>query len=309
VAAGLDQRIEPAHLLGHLAVEQPLAQAVGGNRDPVRIGPADQFGQHEAREREQREPGLAGPGHAAELVDRPGRDPACGLQQLVDRGFVFVQHLERIADTLHVEPRQRPPAAANEEQPTHGTGHALAQRLHALADVLLHRLGPGDVLQLQWSERGGRAVRDLAAGDPGEFHRRAAHVADETVRLGPAEQDALGREAGLFLAGSDVELEARLALDTLAEGRAVLGVADRGRGDRDQAVRAHAVGERDEPVERGHGAALAVLVEPPRLGKPDAETGHDLLVVEIGRAARHAVEDDEAHGVRADVDHADPAEP
>ena len=49
--------------------------------------------------------------------------------------------------------------------------------------------------------------------------------------------------------------------------------------------------------------------QPPGLAQAGAEPAEHLLVVEIGRAARHAVEDDQPHRVRADVDHPDPAQP
>ncbi len=53
----------------------------------------------------------------------------------------------------------------------------------------------------------------------------------------------------------------------------------------------------------------AVGAEPAGLGEPGAEAAEHLLVVEIRRAARHAVEDHEPHRVRPDVDHPDALQP
>ena len=66
---------------------------------------------------------------------------------------------------------------------------------------------------------------------------------------------------------------------------------------------------RREPVQRRQRLDPALGAEPPGLAEAGAEAAEHLLVVEIGRAARHAVEDDEAHRVRPDVDDADALQP
>ena len=70
--------------------------------------------------------------------------------------------------------------------------------------------------------------------DFGQFHRGAADIADQTVSAGPAEQHALGGQAGFFFAVDNPDFEAREALDLVAEVAAIGGVAYGGGGHHGQ---------------------------------------------------------------------------
>ena len=190
-----------------------------------------------------------------------------------------------------------------------GAGTALCSAFTPLADRLVAPRRVGDVGELQRPERRGGAGEDLAAREVGELHRRPAHVADEPVRPRPAEQHALGRQPRLLRAARHVELQPGLALDLIAERRPVRRLAHRGGGHRDHPGKLHPAGQRREAVQRRQRLDPALGAEPPGLAQPGAEAAEHLLVVEIGRAPRHAVEDDEAHRVRPHVDHADALQP
>ena len=84
----------------------------------------------------------------------------------------------------------------------------------------------------------------------GELHRGAAHVADQPVGVRPAEQHALGRQPRLLRAARHVQLQPGLALDLVAEGRPVRGLAHRRGRDRDHPRELHPAGERGEAVQR-----------------------------------------------------------
>ena len=308
VAACLDQRIEDAHPLGHLAVEQALAQAVGRDRHAFRVDALDQLRQHQARQRDQRQPLRRCPGHRGHLGLILLADPLQRLEELRDRRLVAVQHLQRVPGPLHVEPGDRAPGPADEEEPPRHAGHRLAQRLDALPDRLHPLAVVGDVGELQRTEGRGAAGEDLALRQVRELHRRAAHVADEAVGVRPAEQHPLGREPRLLRAARHVELQPGLELDLVTECRSVGRLAHRRRRHRDHAEELH-----PGPASAAKWSSAArALIQPsgsaaPVSLRPGAEAAEHLLVVEVGRAAGHAVEDDETHRVRADVDDADPA--
>jgi len=181
----------------------------------------------------------------------------------------------------------------------------LREPLDHLADMRLPPLPPaGQIGELERPQLGGEALAHAAVRDLGEFHGRAADVADEPVGPRPAEQHPLRREPRLLAPVDDAQLEPRLARDLGAELRPVGGVAHRGRGGDGERRRLHPLGERGEAAQRAQRPRAALGVEPPGLAHAGAEAAHDLLVVEIGRAARRAVEDHEPHRVGAHVHHA-----
>ena len=309
VPARLDQRVERPHGLRHLTVEQPLPQAVARDRHPLGPDPAEELGQHLRGERNERAPRHRGPRHRREPRLAPLPDPPQRLEKLRQRRGVAMQHAEGIAYPLHVEPGDRPPRAADEEELSPGRRHRLLSTFTPLR-IAFARL-PASGMSASSSGPSGEVAQasDLAPRQPGELHRGPAHVADEPVGPGPAEQHPLRRQPRLLRAARHVELQAGLALHLVAEGRPVRGLAHRRRRHRDQPRQLHPRGERGEPAQRRQRPRPALRTEPPGRAQPGAEPAEHLLVVEIGRAARYAVEDDEAHGVRADVDHPDALQP
>ena len=110
---------------------------------------------------------------------------------------------------------------------------------------------------------------------------------------------------GLALAGEDVDLGAADALGLGDEGLAVLGVAAGGGGDRPQLRDVHAVAQRAKAPQRRQRLVDGVGREQAGRLHLAAEPGEHLLVEDRSRAAGEALVDDEAHGVRADVDDRD----
>ena len=185
--------------------------------------------------------------------------------------------------------------------------HPLAELFHHSADVVAPC--PAAALeraQLQRAEfRGGQPLADPPVANLGQFHGRAAKVADQAVGAGPAQQHALRRESGLFLAVDDPDAQARLLQHLFPEGRAVFGVAHRGSRHGGQAGQAHALRQKLEPFQRGQGAHAAFGIQSAGFRQPGAKGAHDLFVVEIGGRAGGAIEDNQTHRVRADIDNAD----
>ncbi len=222
--------------------------------------------QHVHRDRHQRHPRR---GNAADLAQRL----EVALLDEADRGAhrfrrhpVFVQHPQRIVAPLHVDPRDGPPAAADQEQPVALRPEGLGQVLDHLLDMGLAPAPPAaDAGQLERAEIRRDPLADPSVRDLGQFHRRAADVADQPVGAGPAEQHALRRQPRLFLAVDHPDPEAGLAQHLVAELRPVLGVAHRGGGHRGQRRQAHAVGQVLEPAQRRQRAHPALRVQPPGL--------------------------------------------
>src|SRR6056297_1976308 len=106
----------------------------------------------------------------------------------------------------------------------------------------------------------------------------------------------------------DPEAEAGLAQHVLPERGAVLRLPHRGCGHSRQRCSSHALREKGEPLECLQCPYPAVGVEVAGFGHAAAEPAHDLFIEEIGRASGRAVEDDEADGVRADIDDPDPSQ-
>ena len=174
------------------------------------------------------------------------------------------------------------------------------------ADIGREALLPAlHLLQPERAERRGDAPPDLATRDFGQFHRVSADVADQPLGLGPAEKHALCRKPRFLLAVDDPELEPGLLLGLCLEFRSVLGIPHGGRGDAGQRRKPHTLRQRGEALQRRQCPDPALRAEAPGLSQALAEPGHHLLVVEIGRAAGGAVEDNEADRVGPDIDDAD----
>ena len=301
-AGGLQKRIAGAQPLGHLLVEQALADAVGGNVDLPRLEGQDQLAQHLAGEGDEVHAVRRGAGARAQDRGVVGADPVQRVEQRLRHHAVFVQHGERVVAPFHVEPGDGAPRAADEVDAVAVGLDAVLERPDDALDDRAALLGaPLDLLQAEGAERRGHPPTHLAAADAGEFHRRAADVAHDPLGVGPAQQHALRRQPRLLVAVDDVELEAGLRLHFGLERRAVGRLAHRGGRDAGERGGAHVLGQQGEAAQRHHRARLAAGVEEAGLGQPLAQARHQLLVVEVGGRAGGAVEHHHAHRVGAHV--------
>ena len=262
------ERIEHAHRLGHLAIEQALAQAVGGDGDARGLDAADELGQDLAGERDQRQPRGRGAGQRREARLVLPADPPQRVEELRNRRGVAVQHLERIAHPLHVEPGDRPPRAADEEEalrrapappcaaPSPPCGSP--SRAVRASGMSASCSGPsGEVAQARISPPE-RCASSIEAPPMSQTSPSA---------LRPAEKHALGRQPRLLRAAGHVQLQAGLALHLVAEGRPVRRLAHRRGGDGDQAGELHPVGQRREAVQRRQRPDPALGAEAPGLAE------------------------------------------
>src|SRR6056297_840002 len=80
----------------------------------------------------------------ASLTPAAFRDPRGGGAHVLPAHAVFVEHRQRVAAPLHVDPREGAPRAADEKQAVGLLAHGLLQRL----DLRLHRLAPGGLAAL-----------------------------------------------------------------------------------------------------------------------------------------------------------------
>ena len=206
-----------------------------------------------------------------------------------------------------MQPRQRPPGAADGVEGAPGAGleqlgagERLAHHLLGLLDLLRRH-----VLQREPAERQRDAGRDALPMYIGQFQRAAAEIAGDAVRAMEAGDDAERRQFGFALAGDHVDLGAAQAFGRGDEGFAVAGVAA-GRGRNGEALRhAHAVAQRAEALERAERLVNSVGGQESGRVHLAAKPGQYLLVEDRRRAAREALIDHEPHRVRADVNHRD----
>jgi hypothetical protein len=129
-------------------------------------------------------------------------------------------------------------------------------------------LSARDIGEPEGPERRGHAAADEAAAEFGQFHRRAADVADHPVGAGPAEQHALRRQPRLLVAVDDPEAEAGLPLDLLPESGTVLRLPHRCRGDHRQRRGAHAFGQKLEALQRREGTGFPFGLSRPVSARP-----------------------------------------
>jgi hypothetical protein len=143
-----------------------------------------------------------------------------------------------------------------------------------------------------------------------ELGRSAADVDDDDGPGGvggPLARRAAKRQARLLVARDRARVEAELVADAAREVRAVGGVADGAREDRDRALRAELVDRRAVLGEDGDDALDRLGREPAAGVDALAEPGDDRAALElVDRAGRGVdVRDEQARRVRAEVDDRD----
>ncbi len=167
----------------------------------------------------------------------------------------------------------------------------------------------GELGEAQRTDRQRRGGADLAARHRHQLRAAAAEIADDAAGVGNAGKHAVGGEPSLLLAAEDLHFKAMAPLDLGDEGAPVAGIAHRRRGEDVEPPHRDVARQGDEALQIGARQRHAVGIEPPGGLEVAAEAAHDLLVEQRARRAPHAVIDDEAQRVRADVDHRDGAAP
>jgi len=229
------------------------------------------------------------------------------FERLVGGDGIAVHHMQRIAGLVHVQPRQRAPSAADGVEDAVLAGLEHAQITERLADEflgLLHRLRR-NVGEREAAERTRHAVPHLRTAYVDQFERAAAKIADNAVGPVHAGNHAERGEIGLARAGQDLDVRADGRFGELDESRPVLGVAAGGCGDRERPLHPHGVAQCAKTLERSERVLHGVGGQ--QLGRLHlaAEAAQGLLVEDFSRTARQPLVDDEANGVRANIDHGD----
>ncbi len=211
---------------------------------------------------------------------------------------------DRRADGRHMGFGERPPAAAD------GIEHGIGQR--GRQAIGQHRvdaaLGVIDALLQQRLDRQGAerqadpALADVIVQRLGHLQAAAAHVADEAHRSEEPRDHAEGRETGLLGATEDPDGEAALGRDRGREIGTVAGPPHRFGGGRVDPLDPHGVRYGPEASHRLDGPAEVLGRDGPRLGQALAEAAQGFLVEARQRRPGQFVVDDEADGVRADID-------
>ena len=234
-------------------------------------------------------------------------DPGDRVGHSRGRHAVFVQYRHGIAHAFHVQPGNRAPAAADQIDALVMGAHDLGQFRHHLPDMLAQPvLAARHLLQAEGAKLGRDASAHLPVRDLGQFHRVAADVANQPARVRPAQQHALGGQAGFLLSVDDPHLDAGFAFDAGLEFGAVRRLAHGGGGHAGQRVDVHALGKRRKALQGGKAPLDAFGVQAARLGHLGPQPGHDLFVIEIGGRARRAVKDHQPDRVRSHIDHPHP---
>ena len=303
--AGRDQeRILAPLLVIKELVEEPLAHAQRRHDDLGRAGEADDLLHHQRPVGEQRP---SGSGNGFDRVERVGLHPLDQpgeVDGIARRNDVVVHHMQRIAALLHVQPRQRPPRAADgvEGAPAHGLD--LRQPVQCLAHQLrglLHAAARA-VLQRQTTERHGRSRTEPVSLDLDHLERPAAEVAHDAVRLPDPGDHPEGRQLGLALARDQLDRLARHMLAARQEFGPVCRITG-GRGGQDPDLAdLHGVAQHAEPRQRRQRLVDGVGRQPPGAEHVAAQPAQHLLIEDRRRGAHQSLIGDQADRVRADID-------
>ena len=254
----LDQRVEVAGLRRHGVQQHALTHAIGRDDNPLDAQPLDQPVQHQGRIGQgvdallgqtldplQRRPGL--------LLDEPGQ-----LQGVGPGDLVLMGDMQRVVGQLHVQQRQVSPGAADRVEVR--AGKAVGQRPEVVVDDAPHPLG---VQRLGGPQRKGAQRQGGALGRPDtvqthQLQAGSAQVADHPLGVGLAADHPQGGVTGLFLAGQDADLQARLGLHPGQERLAVRRIAHGGGGGGGHFLGLPPVQHGAEPAERADGRLNAL---------------------------------------------------
>ena len=228
------------------------------------------------------------------------------FKRFIGGNRVAVHHMQRISGLPHVQPRQRPPGAADRVESTvlaafehRQSAERFLDEFFRLLDRFCRNVGQGET-----AERPGQAAPRARAVDIDELERAAAEIADHAVRLMHAGDHAERGQFRLARARKDVDLGSHDAFGKLDKGAAVLGVTTGGGGDRQNFLHAHGRAQRPVALERGQCLLDRISGEQSGRLHLAAEPAQRLLVEQRRRTAGEAFVDHEPHRIGADVDDA-----
>ena len=133
----LDQRVAGFQLVGHLFVQQPLADPVRRDVDLCRAEGADQFAQDLSGQRNKLHPFGRSAGAGAQVCQIIRRDPVQRFDHRFRGHAIFMQNRQRIVAPFHIQTRNRPPRPAHKIKPVAVRLDLVFQRFHDP-----HNLGP-----------------------------------------------------------------------------------------------------------------------------------------------------------------------
>ena len=299
------QRIDQPCVPVELLEQQALADARCRDRHLARAPDPDDLLQHDGSVGEQRAPRLRDrvdvlqQRHVGLLDDLQEAELVGGLHR------VAVHHVDGVAAGRLVEPRDRPPRAADRVEGPPAQGLELRGGLaHVLADDLggLLDRAAGQVLQGETAEGHGHPLADDGPADVHEFEGAAAHVAHHAVRRVEARDHAERGQLRLPPSGEQLDLLTAGCLGGAEEVGTVLGVPRRRGGEHEDLPDAHRLAQHPESTQGGECAGHRLLVQP--AGRQDiaAQAAEHFLVVERRRRPGQSVIRDEADRVGADID-------
>ncbi len=162
-----------------------------------------------------------------------------------------MKNVQGVAAPLHIDAGDCAPRAADQKEPvtllaefgSHGS-----QRFGDIGDARL--LAAGHIAQFQRAQLRADAPPDDTAVNLGQLHRRAADVANKAVGTGPAQKDALSRQAGLFAPVDDPKFQTCFGLNFALEVVAVCGLAHGCGGNASQRAGLHRDGQLGKAAQR-----------------------------------------------------------
>ncbi len=251
-ARRFDQRILLLVSLFEQRIQKTLAHTKRREHDLARLADTEHVFEHERRVGQERP---AGGGDYFDIGKRLDVDPvhqAGEFKCLVGADGVAVHDVQRVAGLPHVQPRQRPPRAADRIEGAVLRGFEHRQGAEDLLDELF-RLFHGfrrNISQSQAAERPRQPAPGARAADIDQLQRAAAEIADHPVGFMHAGNDAKRRQLRLARAREHVDVRPDGALGEFDKGGAVLGVTASGGGDRQNLFDAHGRAQRAIALER-----------------------------------------------------------
>ena len=220
IARRLDQRVLLLVLLLEQRIEQALAHAERGEHHLPRLADAQDVFEHQRRIGQAAAAARSPPPRYGQRLDVDAVQQLGEFERLVGRDRVAVHDVQRIAGLPHVQPRQRPPGAAD------GIKGAVARRpssIGSAASVFLTNFSAflSDFAEMSASARppSGRVkpVARARAVHVDQFERAAAEIADDAVGPMHAGDDAERGQFGLARAREHLDIGADGALGELDE--------------------------------------------------------------------------------------------
>ena len=311
LVGGFVKRVAGAGLGRQRLVEHALAHPVGRDDHPVELPQPHQPVQHQRPEGQRLGAAARHAGHALQRLLALRHHELRDAQRLDPRHLVAVQDVQRIAGAGHVQAGDVPPDAADRVE---------RAALELLQPGQLHQAGVDDgprpvqtaarhVHQPQRTEGQRRPRPQHAVLEAGQLQTAAAEIADQPVGVRQAADDAERRQFGLLLAGQHLDRTAAGLLRPADEIRPVGGVAGGGGGDRMDPAHPHRGRHQAEALQRRQRELHALGVQPPGRHHVPADRADRLFVEQGDGIAVRRLEDDEAHGIGADVDHAEHGRP